>query len=149
MGGSEIVLWDVLGLHEGDGDREQDAMSEDAAKNLHHMIQRLQGGVNLLVHRINSKRPREAVETNYEAFYRIIGSKKTPVVLVVTGLGDSDPVEGWWRRNEAGMKNRGMRYNGHACITTIRGDPLKNGHGHGYEFLGKSTKYGREKRHKI
>ena len=120
VGGREIVLWDMLGLHKGNEDREQDTISEDAAKNLHHMIQRLQGGVNLLVHCINSKRPSEAVETNYEALYRIIGSKKAPIVLVVTGLEDEDPMEGWWRRNEAEMKNRGMRYNGHVCITTIR-----------------------------
>ena len=49
VGGREIVMWDVLGLHKGDGGKEQDTISEDAAKNLHHMIQRLQGGVNLLV----------------------------------------------------------------------------------------------------
>ena len=81
-------------MHKGDGDREQDTISEDAAKYLHHMIQRLQGGVNLLVHCINSKRPSKAVETNYEAFYRIIGSKKAPIVLVVAEL-EEDSMEGW------------------------------------------------------
>jgi len=75
------------------------------------MIQRLQRGLN---------RPSEVVEINYEAFYRIIGSKKVPIVLIVTGLEDEVPMEGWWRRNEADMKNRGMTYNGHGCITTTR-----------------------------
>jgi len=66
------------------------------------------------------------METNYEAFYRIIGSKKAPIVLVVTGQEDEDPMEGWWRRNEAEMKNRGMRHNGHVCITTIRSKMATN-----------------------
>ena len=86
------TCWDKL--HKGDGGKEQEMISEDAAKNLHHMIHRLQGGVNLLIHCINSKRPSGAVETNYEASYRIIRIKKVPTVLVVTGLEDEDPMEG-------------------------------------------------------
>jgi len=126
VGGREIVLWDVLGLHKGDEDREQDTIVEDAAKNLHHMVQRLQGGVNLLVHCINSKRPSEAVETNYEAFYLIIGSKKAPIVLVVTGLEDEDPMEGWRRRNEEPWDEV-------QWVCLHHHDPLKNGHEHRYD----------------
>ncbi|OAX36815.1 hypothetical protein K503DRAFT_656496, partial [Rhizopogon vinicolor AM-OR11-026] len=131
VGGREVVLWDVVGLRKKDGDGE--AISDDAARNLHYLIQRLHGGVNLLVHCINATRPSDAVEIDYEAFHRIIGGKKVPIVLVVTGLEDEDPMEGWWKMNDAEIKKRGMSFDGHACITTIRGKPLKNGPGHRYD----------------
>jgi len=42
--GKEIGWWDVLWVYKGDGGREHDAISEDAAENLHHTLHKLQGG---------------------------------------------------------------------------------------------------------
>ncbi|KAG0697052.1 hypothetical protein DFH29DRAFT_783490, partial [Suillus ampliporus] len=130
MGGREVVLWDSVGLHKGD---DHDAISEGAARNLHGLIQNLHGGLNLLVYCINAARVSEALDVNYDAFYRIIGGKKVPVVLVVTGLENKDPMEGWWKENEAEFKRHGLTFDGHACITTTRGKPLKDGPGHWHD----------------
>jgi GTPase SAR1 family protein len=128
-GGRNVVVWDVVGMRRGHGDE----ISEDAARNLRRLIQNLHGGVNLLVHCVNAKHPDDDWKLNYEAFYRVIGNKKVPIVLVVTGLEDHVPMEEWWKLNEAGMKKRGMTFDGHACITTIRGKPLNNFPGHWYD----------------
>jgi hypothetical protein len=133
VGGREVVVWDVVGLQLNKEHVDGEAISDDAARNLHHLVRSMHGGLNLLMHCINAKRPNEALDVDYEAFYRIIGGRKVPIVLIVTGLEDQDPMEGWWKLNEAEIKKRGMTFDGHACITAVRGKPLKNGPGYWHD----------------
>ena len=133
VGGREVVVWDVVGLQLNKEHVDGEAISDDAARNLHHLVRSVHGGLNLLIHCINAKRPNEALDVDYEAFYRIIGGRKVPIVLIVTGLEDQDPMEGWWKLNEAEIKKRGMTFDGHACITAVRGKPLKNGPGYWHD----------------
>ncbi|KAG1746963.1 P-loop containing nucleoside triphosphate hydrolase protein, partial [Suillus lakei] len=127
VGGREVVVWDSVGLQKGE---HHDALSE---MNLRGLIQNLHGGLNLLLYCVNAARVSGALEVNYDAFYRIIGGKKVPVVLVVTGLENKDPMEGWWKENEAEFKRHGLTFDGHACITTTRGKPLKDNPGHWHD----------------
>ncbi|KAG2135120.1 hypothetical protein DEU56DRAFT_807938 [Suillus clintonianus] len=130
VGGREVVVWETVGLQKGE---HHDALSEGAAKNLQGLIQNVHGGLNLLLYCVNAARASEALEVNYDAFFNIIGGKKVPVVLVVTGLENMDPMEGWWKEHEAEFKKHWLTFDGHACITTIRGKPLKDGPGHWHD----------------
>ncbi|KAG2753465.1 hypothetical protein P692DRAFT_20797033 [Suillus brevipes Sb2] len=130
VGGREVVVWDSVGLQKGE---HHDSLSEGAARNLQGLIQNIHGGLNLLLFCVNATRVSEALGLNYDAFYSIIGSKKVPIVLVVTGLENKDPMEGWWREHEAEFERHGLTFDGHACITTTRGKPLRDGPGHWHD----------------
>ncbi|KAG1829986.1 hypothetical protein EV424DRAFT_1296873, partial [Suillus variegatus] len=130
VGGREVVVWDSVGLQKGE---HHDTLSEGATRNLQGLIQNIHGGLNLLLFCVNAARVSEALGINYDAFYSIIGGKKVPIVLVVTGLEDKDPMEGWWKENEAEFKRHGLTFDGHACITTTRGKPLRDGPGHRHD----------------
>ncbi|KAG1908809.1 uncharacterized protein F5891DRAFT_899941, partial [Suillus fuscotomentosus] len=130
VGGREVVVWDSVGLQKGE---HHDTLSEGATRNLQGLIQNIHSGLNLLLFCVNAARVSEALGINYDAFYSIIGGKKVPIVLIVTGLEDKDPMEGWWKENEAEFKRHGLTFDGHACITTTRGKPLRDGPGHRHD----------------
>lgn len=130
VGGREVVVWDSVGLQKGE---HHDALSEGAERNLKGLIQNIHGGLNLLLFCVNAANVSKALGINYDAFYSIIGGKKVPVVLVVTGLENKDPMEGWWKEHEAEFERHGLGFDGHACITTTRGKPLKDGPGHWHD----------------
>lgn len=130
VGGREVVVWDSVGLQK---EEHHDALSEGAERNLQGLIQNIHGGLNLLLFCVNAAGVSKALDLNYDAFYSIIGGKKVPVVLVVTGLENKDPMEGWWKEHEAEFERHGLRFDGHACITTTRGKPLRDGPGHWHD----------------
>ena len=118
-------LWDTVGLNEG----EQGTISADRAiESLQELVSNLQyEGVSLLVYCIRGSRLRDIVKINYDLFYKMICASKVPVVVVVTGLENEDNMEDWWSDNVVDFNSRGMRFSGHACITTMKGKVVKDG----------------------
>jgi hypothetical protein len=41
-------------------------------------------------------------------------------------------MEAWWEENKGEFTKRGMKFGGHACVTTTKGKPMKSG-GHMYD----------------
>lgn len=77
-------------------------------------------GIGLLVYCVRSTRARRALIRNYNLFYSAICRKKVPIVVVVTGLENEPDMESWWDANGKEFKSRGMHFEDHACVTTLR-----------------------------
>jgi len=124
INGNLVKLWDTAGLNEGEHGT---VPAEQAVRNLQDLVHNLKGGVNLLVYCIRGTRFRDIMQINYDLFCNIICQNMVPVVIVVTGLENESPMESWWEENGAQLKDHGMDFTGHACVTTTRGKQLKSG----------------------
>ncbi|KAF5378185.1 hypothetical protein D9615_007551 [Tricholomella constricta] len=124
-GTMQVTFWDTAGLNEGEHGT---VPAVRAMKNLQELVGNLSGGLSLLVYCIRGSRFRRIWKVNYDLFAGIICQGRVPVVLLVTGLEDESPtMENWWTENGAEFAKHGMRFNGHACITSTRGKQLKSG----------------------
>ncbi|KIJ67964.1 hypothetical protein HYDPIDRAFT_107508 [Hydnomerulius pinastri MD-312] len=131
INGEKFVLWDTIGLNEGDKGSTPSAMAE---RNLEDLMRKMEteGGLSLLVYVIRGTRYREVVRINYDLFCREICDGKVPVVVVITGLENEEPMESWWDKNKEDLQRYGLKFRGHACITATRGKLLGTG-GHAYD----------------
>ncbi|KAF9442785.1 hypothetical protein P691DRAFT_764883 [Macrolepiota fuliginosa MF-IS2] len=119
--GTQYVLWDTSGLNEGE--RGTVPMGE-ALYSLRNLVRKLEDGINLLVYVVRAGRYRNIIKNNYDIFTQIICEGKVPVVIVLTGLENERHMEDWWDANERMFTAPGMKFTGHACVTTTRGEGL-------------------------
>ncbi|TFK19611.1 hypothetical protein FA15DRAFT_548289, partial [Coprinopsis marcescibilis] len=127
--GQKYMLWDTAGLNEG---LRGTVDPQQAILNLVELFEKLDGRVHLLVYCIRGKRFRQVVKDNYDLFYTRLCKSNVPIVVAVTGLENEMPdMDNWWKENADDFKEYRMRFGGHACITSTRGKPLKDG---GYMF---------------
>ena len=120
--GMSCALWDTTGLDEGS---EGTVPAAQAESNLRSLIQDLAntGGIHLVVYCVRATRLTKALQRNYDLFYVTVCRKKVPVALVVTGLEHQQgDMETWWAANEAVLRRYGMRFDAHACVTTLEVD---------------------------
>lgn len=82
------------------------------------LVDSLRDGVSLLVFCLRGRITEDAVAIYQHVSQRLKG---VPVVIVITGLEHEDPMESWWTKNEAIFDGYRMSFNGHACVTTVRG----------------------------
>ncbi|KAG6377582.1 hypothetical protein JVT61DRAFT_15400 [Boletus reticuloceps] len=124
LGDMSCSLWDTAGLDEG---TEGTVPAEIAENNLRGLMRELgqSGGIHLIIYCIRASRLTKALKRNYDLFYVTVCRKKVPVALVVTGLEHQiGEMETWWATNEAALQRFGMRFDAHACVTTLNvGDP--------------------------
>ena len=119
INGERINLWDTAGLDEGTRGRVSPRRAE---KNLITLLRELQSadGVHLLVYCIRGPGVRKSLARNYIIFYSSVCRKKVPIVAVVTGLEhESTSMDDWWTTGEKKLAKYKMRFDGHACVTTI------------------------------
>lgn len=122
LGGLSVNLWDTVGLDEGTEGTVPAAQAEGSLKAFLRQITRWDG-IDLLLYCIRGTRVRQALLRNYNIFYTAICRKKVPVALVVTGLENYEgDMEAWWTEHEKDLIKHGMRFDAHACVTTIRSD---------------------------
>ena len=83
------------------------------------------GGIHLVIYCVRGSRLTRALRRNYDLFYVTVCRRKVPVALVVTGLEhQQDEMETWWIENEAALLRQGMRFDAHACVTTVNAQDL-------------------------
>ncbi|OAX34718.1 hypothetical protein K503DRAFT_671809, partial [Rhizopogon vinicolor AM-OR11-026] len=121
-------LWDTAGLYEGS---EGVVPAATARKNLTAFLRGLDQaeGVHLLIYCVRGARARAvgALLTNYKIFPSVISDGKVPIVIVVTCLEDVRPqMEDWWNRNKNELAQLGIQFSGHACVTTLKDDPMES-----------------------
>ncbi|KIJ05125.1 hypothetical protein PAXINDRAFT_103900 [Paxillus involutus ATCC 200175] len=126
--GEKYRLWDTAGLDEA---RIESLATDQAEAHLTKLLQQLikADGVQLLIYCVRGSRVTSALLRNYRIFYTAICRKKAPVVIVVTGLENYEgSMDEWWTVNEKELKRHQMRFQDHACVTTLAGpkttDPL-------------------------
>jgi predicted GTPase len=127
--GNTFNLWDTSGLNEG---QEGKVPAKVAIANLYDLIRGLEEGVSLLVYCVRGPRIKEQTKKNYKMFWSIFCQEKVPIVIVVTGLENEDPMDAWWQANEGAFTKYGMAFSGHACVTATRGKRSKSG-GHKFD----------------
>ena len=113
------ALWDTTGLDEG---TEGTVPARLAESNLRALMRGLahSEGIHLIVYCIRGTRLTKALKRNYDLFYVTVFRKKVPVALVVTGLEHQQgKMETWWNENEGVLRRYGMRFDAHACVTTL------------------------------
>lgn len=119
INGEKVNVWDTAGLDEGTRGR---VPPEVAERNLTKLLRELRGanGVHLLVYCIRGPSVRKSLARNYVIFYSAICRKKVPIVAVVTGL-ENEPtsMDDWWMKGEQELAKYKMRFDDHACVTTI------------------------------
>ncbi|OAX42325.1 hypothetical protein K503DRAFT_790238 [Rhizopogon vinicolor AM-OR11-026] len=98
---------------------------------LYKLITGLNGGINLLMFCMSAaagaQKINNAVHQNWKIFSEILCKKQVPSVLVVTGLEQEENMDEWWWNNRRLFEDQGIRPDGTACITTIRGKTLRDG----------------------
>jgi GTP-binding protein EngB required for normal cell division len=123
INGSSFTIFDTIGLNEGSRGT---VKARDAVRRLYNLICRLDDGVNLLVYVMQQPRIKQTAELNYKLFYEIFCQTKVPIGIAITGLEHRDNMDEWWEENKSSFQKYGMKFAGHACITTIKGRS-KNG----------------------
>jgi GTP-binding protein EngB required for normal cell division len=121
--GQQFNIFDTAGLGEGEEGR---VPTRQAIKNLYDLLQRLKSGISLLIF-IFRGRLTEKARSDYKVFYETFCNRKVPIVIVITGMENELDVDAWWDRNSIHFRNYGMRFSGHACITTIKGKRVAGG----------------------
>ncbi|KZS92284.1 hypothetical protein SISNIDRAFT_393112, partial [Sistotremastrum niveocremeum HHB9708] len=116
ISGSHYTVWDTAGLNEA-----TTVPAKDAVTNAFKLIQKLQGGICLLLYVIRGPRVKEFTIKNYQMFYEGFCQKNVPIILVVTGLEEEDDMDDWWTRNKWVFDRKGMTFSGQACITASKG----------------------------
>ncbi|KDQ59832.1 hypothetical protein JAAARDRAFT_153927 [Jaapia argillacea MUCL 33604] len=125
LGSDTLNIFDTVGLNEGRGGT---VSSNTAISNLYKLVRKMQDGVNLLVYVIRGPRITESTADNYRMFFEGFCQRKVPIVLIVTGLENEDPMDAWWDRNCQAFKKYGMEFSGQACVTTFRGKRDEDGY---------------------
>lgn len=110
-------FWDTPGLNEGD---DGNVPAGKAIESLRQLVEGLPT-VNLVIYCVRAQRLTGIVQKNYETFCKIMGDRKVPMLLVLTGLEQEDDRKGWWKRNRKVVKRMRMTFEQHACVTTIKG----------------------------
>jgi len=109
-------FWDTSGLNEGE---EGSVPAEKAITDLFNLVKGI--GVNLIVYCVRGCRFTDIVRVNFDLFCGIMCEGKVPIVLVVTGLEQEEVLDEWWTKYEKDIKRMGLSFEGHACVTTIKG----------------------------
>jgi hypothetical protein len=120
-------LYDTVGLGEYTSGTVD---SPKAVRNLYRLVTNLSdsGGVNLLVFVIRcGQRLTETMHKNYTLFHHGFCDSKVPIVIIVTGCEDVEPMDAWWIDNGASFSRAGMSFIGHACVCAYKGGRMKSG----------------------
>jgi len=118
LDGARIKVWDTAGLNEGD---KGTVAAKDAIISLYSLLKGLEDGISLLVYCVRGPRVRDTTVRNYTMFHDGLCDQKVPIVLVVTGLEQEDPMDEWWDRNRDVFLEQKMLFAGQACTTATRG----------------------------
>ncbi|KAH7919118.1 kinase-like protein [Leucogyrophana mollusca] len=123
-------IFDTVGLNEpqefGHGKRYLDSI--DKAYRLVTSL-RAAGGIHLLVFCMRGGRITDNARQNYALFCDFLCDKKVPVVVAITNLEYTTPMEKWWEDNHHVLEKYGIRSVAHACITTKPGITRKRAGG--------------------
>lgn len=126
-----VNLWETSGLIGGE---EGELAARQALTNVFELIRHWTGGVSMLVYCVRGPRIKETTIYNYKMFYQGLFQGEIPIVLVVTGLEQEDPMDAWWRRNGDVFQRQGMTFSGQACVTATRGKWKAGAHMFEHEY---------------
>lgn len=95
--GCKIEVVDTVGLHEADSGT---VPAKEAASQLVQLLEKSQEGFSLLVHVVRIGRITADHQKDYEFFVDKLTQRKIPVILVVTGCENEEPMSRWVQENQ-------------------------------------------------
>ena len=130
--GVPLVLWDTSGLNEGNKGK---VAGKQAMIQLYELISSLEEeGVSLLVFCVRGPRIKDTMVNNYQLFHSSFCLGKVPIVLVMTGLEEEEPMDAWWPQNKGTFQAEEMSFCGQACITATKGKLRQGGYTYQDEY---------------
>ena len=117
-GEKSYTFWDTSGLNEGD---KGSVPAQEADEELINLLKGM--NVSLIIYLTRGHRFMNEVVSTKHMFDRIrsVCGEKVPIVLVVTGLEQWEVMDEWWTSNRSNIKGLKLSFQGHACVTTIKG----------------------------
>ena len=96
--GKKVRLFDTVGLHESSFGT---VPAEEALSQLVELLTRAKEGFSLLIHVARASRITKEQEDDYKFFVEKLTQGNIPVLLVLTGCENEDPMTAWLDRNRA------------------------------------------------
>jgi predicted GTPase len=127
---SPVVLWDTVGLNEGDAGRVSNAK---AIIQLYRLLHRLSdtGGVSLLVFVVRGGRVNQNTQQNWTLFVDVICRLQVPTLLVLTNMENEaereEGMDGWFEDNKKTYEAYRIVPRAYACVTATKGRELEDG----------------------
>ena len=122
-GGVQYHFLDTAGLNETD---KGTVKSKDAVQNILKLLQHSKDGMNLLIYVRRIGTITQTDKDNYEMFCNIVTNHMIPVICVITGCENEDPMSDWVKRNEDTFKNNGMKFHGMVATCFAKGGRLES-----------------------
>ena len=94
--GRKIRLFDTVGLHESSFGT---VPAEEALSHVVELIKKAKDGFSLLIHVARASRITKDQEDDYKFFVEKLTEEKIPVLLVLTGCENEEPMTAWVGRN--------------------------------------------------
>jgi GTPase SAR1 family protein len=107
-----VSIIDTVGLNESDKGA---VKARTAIKLLINLLRDSQEGYSLLVHVFRKGRPTKAEVDNYRLFVNAIAGSTIPVISVVTGCEDVEPMSNWSKINYPILEELGLKYQDVVC----------------------------------
>ncbi|KIM53642.1 hypothetical protein SCLCIDRAFT_1222609 [Scleroderma citrinum Foug A] len=122
--GHGYYLWDTPGLNEGTYGNVPSRQAEEILRNLLTQLEKAHGA-HLVILCFRGTKITKVMQQTYMVIKGICAkvSSHVPVAAVITELEKMAPrqdgMENWWKDNQSTLTNHGMKFAGHACITTL------------------------------
>ena len=116
----KIELIDTVGLHEGN---DGTVPADKAVLQLVELLERAKDGFSLLLHVTRASRITKEFEDDHRFFVEKMTERKIPVLLVVTGCENEDPMQSWVETNRQSFVQFGYHEIVAACFA--EGGPLE------------------------
>lgn len=66
---------------------------------------------------------------NYKFFYEELAKKKIPIIVIITGCEDNDPMECWFEENKQYFDNSGLKFDATVSTCFAEGGRLESIYG--------------------
>ena len=134
----------IYKLHDTVGLGEHSSGTVDSVKvvrNLYRLLNNLSNsrGINLLVFIMKQGRLTETIYKNFVLFQDSFCNSKVPIVIIVTGCKDIEPMmDRWWINNEASFLKAGISFDGYACVCAFKGRKINTSGYHNEDLVHES-----------
>jgi GTPase Era involved in 16S rRNA processing len=116
---------DTAGLNETD---KGTVKSKDAVKNIIKLLKHSRTGINLLVYVIRIGTITQAEKDNYNMFCNIITDHKIPVICVITGCENEEPMSRWVTSNKRFFEENDMMFSDMIATCFAKGGRFEIGY---------------------
>lgn len=107
INGKQIVITDTVGLNEAANGT---VSPKDSIAQLIKLLHESKDGYNLLIQVMKAPRITDTLKQNYELFYKKMTECNIPILLVVTGCENEDPMMQWVDDNRIHFEHEDLLY---------------------------------------